>query len=85
MFSHSEVRSLPVSMIAASSLFLTFAFYVGLAAYSGIAFAARHASRLMLSDRYFDLKIAPLTIGAIYGMLCVAPVGLIAVFMIMYA
>jgi hypothetical protein len=85
MFSHSEVRSLPVSMIAASSLFLTFAFYVGLAAYSGIAFAARHASRLMLSDRYFDLKIAPLTIGAIYGMLCVAPVGLIAVLMIMYA
>jgi hypothetical protein len=37
----------------------------------------------MLSDRYFDLKIAPLTIGAIYTMLCFAPIAL-AVLLIMY-
>lgn len=76
-----EVKPFPITMIAASSLFLTMAFYIGLAVYSVIAFAGRHASGVMLSDKYFDLKVAPLTIGAIYAMLCLAPVGVIIAFL----
>jgi hypothetical protein len=78
MAHRSEVKPLPVSIIAASSLFLTLAFYVGLAVYAAIVFAARHASGLMLSDKYLDLKVAPLAIGAIYAILCLVPVGGIA-------
>ncbi len=65
-----EVKPFPITVIAASSLFLTMAFYMGLAVYSAIAFAARHASGFMLSNKYLDLEVAPLTIGAIYAMLC---------------
>jgi hypothetical protein len=78
MAHRSEVKPFPVSIIAASSLFLTLAFYVGLAVYAAIVFAARHASGLMLSDKYLDLKVAPLAIGAIYAIICLVPVGGIA-------
>lgn len=77
MVFHPEIEPLPITMIAASSLFLTMAFYMGLAIYSAIAFAARYASGVMLSDKYLDLKVAPLTVGSIYAMLCLAPVGIL--------
>lgn len=73
---------LPVSIAASSSLLLTGAFYIGLLVYLLVVVLARGAGIVLLSGRYLNVRVAPLTVAAAYLAFCCVPILLVAIVVI---